>query len=173
MFLVLLLLFSLFWGNLVTPSSSELFVDFTELFVLFELISFPSSASAFLRVQISSLEFYGFNSVQTSSHEFPWILWVQMSSDKIPWVLWVQMSSDKFFRVFLSSPESPWVALSPFEFPWVLWHSEITFQSNLFLFMYIILYSGKENYQVNQFWNLVKSVSSYERFHPQLVWGFL
>ena len=60
MFLVLL--FPLFFPDFVTPSSSELFVDFselfvdftelsvdfTELFVLFELISFPSSTSASL-----------------------------------------------------------------------------------------------------------------------------
>ena len=61
MFLVLLLLlFPLFFPDFVTPSSSELFVDFselfvdfselfvdfTELFVLFVLISFSSSTSA-------------------------------------------------------------------------------------------------------------------------------
>ena len=68
MFLVLLLLlFPLFFPDFVTPSNpssselfvdfselfvdfSELFVDFTELFVLFELISFPSSTSAFLEL---------------------------------------------------------------------------------------------------------------------------
>ena len=36
-----------------------------------------------------------------------------------------------------------------------------------------LYHSCKENYWVNHFWNLVKSVPSYERFHPQHVWGFL
>ena len=66
MFLVLLLLlFPLFFPDFVTPSSSELFVDFselfvdfTELFVLFGLISFPSSTSASF---MSSLILYNSN----------------------------------------------------------------------------------------------------------------
>ena len=37
-------------------------------------------------------------------------------------------------------------------------------------FIHVIFHPGKENYQFDQFWNLEKNVTSYERFHPQLVY---
>ena len=52
-------------------------------------------------------------------------------------------------------------------FPWL----NMAQMSSFFL-IHINLYLGWENIEIDHIKVLVQSVLSYERFHPQLVWGF-